>query len=49
MWKLITSHVSRRIFITNQIAKGKPIPEVMRESGHSDIRNMNTYYAPEHH
>lgn len=48
VWKLITSHVARRTFITNEIKKGKPLPEVMRESGHSDARNMSIYYAPEH-
>lgn len=48
VWKLMTSHVSRRTFITNEIQRGKPMPEIMRESGHSDARNMNTYYTPDH-
>lgn len=49
VWKLMTSHVARRTFITNEIQRGKPMPEIMRESGHSDARNMNTYYVPESH
>lgn len=49
VWKLMTSHVARRTFITNEIQRGKPMPEIMRESGHSDARNMNTYYVPDSH
>lgn len=49
IWQLMTSHVARRTFITNEIQRGKPMPEIMRESGHSDARNMNTYYVPESH
>ena len=49
VWQLMTSHVARRTFITNEIQRGKPMPEIMRESGHSDARNMNTYYVPESH
>lgn len=49
VWQLMTSHVARRTFITNEILKGKPMPEIMRESGHSDARNMNKYYVPDSH
>lgn len=48
MWQLITSHVARRTFITNEIKKGKNIIEVTRESGHTDARHLNEYYAPDH-
>ncbi len=49
IWQLITSHVARRTFITNEIRKGKNIVEVTRESGHSDARHLNEYYAPDHY
>lgn len=49
VWQLMTSHVARRTFITNEIQRGKPMPEIMRESGHADARNMNTYYVPDSH
>lgn len=48
MWKLMTSHVARRTFITNQIIRGKTIPDITRASGHKDPRHIEAYYAPEH-
>ena len=47
MWKLMTSHVARRTFITNQILRGITIPELTRASRHQDPRHIGTYYAPE--
>lgn len=48
-WKRMTSHVARSKYATKQIQKNKTLPQIMSETGHSDVRNMNKYYAPESH
>lgn len=44
-WELLTFHSSRRTFIVNAIAKGIPIPVIMKWSGHSRYDAMRPYIA----
>jgi len=47
-WKLMTSHVARRTYATMKAEDGKNLLQLMAETGHSDIRNLNKYFAPDH-
>ena len=47
-WKLMTSHVARRSYATRMAEEGKNILQLMSETGHADIRNLNRYFAPDH-
>lgn len=40
---IISSHTSRRTFITLCLQKGMPLQDVMRMSGHSDFKSMKPY------
>ena len=43
LWKVATTHVARKTFITICLSKGIPIQDVMRMSGHADYKSMKPY------
>ena len=46
LWKAISSHWPRRKFATKRAEEGENMLEIQRQTGHSDMRSLSKYYAP---
>ena len=46
IWKAISSHWARRKFATDRAEDGDNMLEIQSQTGHSDMRSLSKYYAP---